>query len=58
MNAHSTVSFEAWLQDAERRAAMVGVKMTFPLVLCILPSLMAVVLGPAVVSIFTKIMAK
>lgn len=46
------------MQEAERRAAMVGVKMTFPLVLCILPSLMAIVLGPAVVSIFTKIVGK
>jgi tight adherence protein C len=43
------------MQEAERKAAMVGVKMTFPLVLCILPSLMAIVLGPAVVSIFKKI---
>jgi len=46
------------MQDAERRAAMVGVKMTFPLVLCILPSLMAIVLGPAMVAIFTKLVAK
>jgi tight adherence protein C len=34
---------------------MVGVKMTIPLILCILPSLMAVVLGPAVVSIVNNI---
>jgi tight adherence protein C len=46
------------MQDAERRAAMVGVKMTFPLVLCILPSLMAIVLGPAMVAIFTKLVVK
>ena len=37
------------MQRAEERAAMVGVKMTLPLILCILPSLIAVVLGPAMV---------
>jgi len=39
------------MQQAERKAAMVGVKMTFPLVLCILPCVIGVVLGPAIVSI-------
>jgi tight adherence protein C len=39
------------MQHAERKAAMVGVKMTFPLVLCILPCVIGVVLGPAIVSI-------
>jgi tight adherence protein C len=43
------------MHKAEERAAMVGVKMTLPLVLCILPSLMAIVLGPALVSLFTKL---
>jgi tight adherence protein C len=43
------------MQRAEEKAAMVGVKMTLPLILCILPTLMAVVLGPAVASIITKI---
>ena len=43
------------MQRAEEKAAMVGVKMTIPLIFCILPSLMAVVLGPAVVSIFEKL---
>jgi tight adherence protein C len=46
------------MQEAERKAAMVGVKMTFPLVLCILPSLMSIVLGPAVVAIITKLLTK
>jgi tight adherence protein C len=44
------------MQRAEQKAAMVGVKMTFPLVLCILPSLVAVVLGPAMVSIATSML--
>jgi tight adherence protein C len=43
------------MQTAEEKAAMVGVKMTFPLVLFILPSLIAVVVGPAIVSIAEKL---
>lgn len=39
------------MQRAEEKAAMVSVKMTIPLVLCILPSLIAVVMGPAAVMI-------
>ncbi len=42
------------MQRAEEKAAMVGVKMTIPLILCILPSLMAIVLGPAMVSIYRQ----
>jgi tight adherence protein C len=37
------------MQRAEEQAAMVSVKMTVPLIICILPSLMAVVIGPAAV---------
>jgi tight adherence protein C len=39
------------MQQAEEKAAMVSVKMTIPLVICILPSLIAVVMGPAIVMI-------
>ena len=42
------------MQRAEEQAAMVSVKMTVPLILCILPSLMAVVIGPAVVMITSR----
>ncbi len=40
------------MQKAEEKAAIVAVKMTIPLVFCILPSLVAVVMGPAVIRIF------
>jgi tight adherence protein C len=43
------------MQRAEEKANTVGVKMTLPLILCILPALVAVVLGPAVVSILEHI---
>jgi tight adherence protein C len=43
---------------AEEKAAMVGVKMTLPLVICILPSLVAVILGPAMVSIYQNLLSR
>jgi tight adherence protein C len=42
------------MQRAEEKAGMVGVKMTIPLIVCILPSLMAILLGPAVLAIFKQ----
>jgi tight adherence protein C len=44
------------MHRAEEKAAMVGVKMTLPLVICILPSLIAVILGPAMVSIYQSLL--
>jgi tight adherence protein C len=46
------------MQQAEEKTAMVGVKMTFPLVLFILPALIAVIIGPAVVSILENVINK
>jgi tight adherence protein C len=39
------------MQRAEERAAMASVRLMIPLVVCVLPSLMAVILGPAIVNI-------
>ena len=39
------------MQKAEERAAVLSVKMTIPLVVCVLPALLVVLTGPAIVNI-------
>jgi tight adherence protein C len=44
------------MQRAEEKAATAGVKMTIPLILCIMPALFAILLGPAAVQIVRVLM--
>ena len=44
------------MQKAEEKAATAGVKMTIPLILCSMPSLLAILLGPAAVKIIRVLM--
>jgi tight adherence protein C len=49
LRTHADVSRTKRRQNAEERAAKIGVKLVFPLVLCLFPSLYVAILGPAVV---------
>jgi len=49
LRTHAAVSRTKRRQEAEERAGKVGVKLVFPLVLCLFPAFFVVVLGPAVV---------
>jgi tight adherence protein C len=50
LRTHADSSRTRRRQDAEERAAKLGVKLVFPLVLLLFPALYIVILGPAVIS--------
>ena len=49
LRTHAEVARTKRRQSAEERAAKIGVKLVFPLVFCLFPSLYVAILGPAVV---------
>ena len=51
MNPHSPPLPRFQAMKAEEKAAKLGVKLVFPLVLCLFPALYIVTLGPAVIKI-------
>jgi tight adherence protein C len=58
LRVHSDGMRTRRMQHAEEKAAMVSVKMTVPLILLILPSLMLVVMGPAILMIMDSMGGK
>ncbi len=54
LRVHSEGMRTKRMQQAEEKAAMISVKMTVPLIMLILPSLMVVVLGPAALLMMTS----
>src|SRR5581483_10511102 len=52
LRTHADTSRSKRRQRAEERASTVGVKLVFPLALCLIPALYVVCLGPVVVSMF------
>jgi tight adherence protein C len=55
LRTHAMTSRTKRRQRAEERAAKVGVKLVFPLALCLVPALYVVVLGPVVVRIIRSL---
>ena len=54
LRIHAEVSRTKRRQNAEERAAKIGVKLVFPLVFCLFPSLYVAILGPAIVQYLTE----
>ena len=55
LRTHADTSRTKRRQRAEERAAKVGVKLLFPLVLCLFPAFYLVVLGPSMLRIFREL---
>jgi tight adherence protein C len=56
LRTHAATSRTKRRQRAEERAAKVGVKLVFPLALCLVPALYVVCLGPVVIRIIRALM--
>jgi tight adherence protein C len=56
LRTHASTSRTKRRQRAEERAAKVGVKLVFPLALCLIPALYVVCLGPVIIRIFRALM--
>jgi tight adherence protein C len=56
LRTHASTSRTKRRQRAEERAAKVGVKLVFPLALCLVPALYVVCLGPVVIRIIRALM--
>jgi tight adherence protein C len=54
LRIHADVSRTKRRQNAEERAAKIGVKLVFPLVFCLFPALYVAILGPAIVQYLTE----
>jgi tight adherence protein C len=52
LRTHSSTSRTRRRQEAEERAGKVGVKLVFPLVLCLFPAVYIVCMGPVVIRIY------
>jgi tight adherence protein C len=55
LRTHAETSRTKRRQRAEERAGKIGVKLVFPLVLCLMPALYVVCLGPVVVAIYRNL---
>ena len=52
LRTHAETSRTKRRQRAEERAQKVGVKLVFPLALCLFPAVYMVCIGPAVIAIY------